>query len=345
MERSNKLSRQRVTLVDVADRAGVSKSTVSLVLQNDRRVKAATRVRVEAAIGALGYVYNRKAAALRSAKPDFVGVIVNDFGLSYPALVAASLEGEVFAAGLTPMLAGCSDNLERQSQLVQTYREHNVGGVILCPAPETDCNWLEGLRRNGCPVVCVMREVAYSNAPVVVADNEYGIRLATQHLIDLGHRKIAMLGGHSNTSDFHQRLNGYLSAMKDAGISAPEGWIVPMQQGRDAGQAAMAQLMATHSDVTAVVCFSDVLAYGVYRYCQEQGIVVGSDLAVVGFDDNPDSRLVWPPLTTVRVSAEKIGQEAWQLMARYLAGEDVAGERRVIDVELVVRNSCGSQSI
>lgn len=336
------MNRQRVTLLDVADKAGVSKSTVSLVLQRDERVKSETRERVEAAINALGYVYNRKAAALRSSKPDFVGVIVNDFGLSYPALVAASLEEAVFASGLTPMLAGCSDSIERQSRLVQTYREHNIGGLVLCPAPETDSNWLESLRRNGCPVVCVMREVAFSQAPVVVADNELGMRLATQHLLDLGHRKIAMLGGHSNTSDFHQRVNGYLQAMKGTGVSVPEGWIVPMQQGRDAGQVAIATLREAHSDVTAVVCFSDVLAYGVYRFCQEQGIQVGRDLAVVGFDDNPDSRLVWPPLTTVRVSAESIGQEAWQLMARYLAGEDVAGERRVIDVELVVRNSCGS---
>lgn len=338
------MSRQKITLLDVADRAGVSKSTVSLVLQNDERVKAETRDRVEDAIRALGYVYNRKAAALRSARPDFVGVIVNDFGLSYPAMVAANLESEVFAAGLTPMLAGCSDDLQRQSQLVQTYREHNVGGVILCPAPQTDSNWLETQRRNGCPVVCVMREVAFSQAPVVVADNKNGMQMATEHLLSMGHRKIAMLGGHINTSDFHQRLNGFLGAMQGAGLSVPESWIIPMQQGRDAGQMAMAQLRSQATEVTAVVCFSDVLAYGVYRFCQEQGIRVGQDLAVVGFDDNPDSRLVWPPLTTVRVSAEKIGQEAWQLMARYLAGEDVAGERRVIDVELVVRNSCGSQA-
>ncbi len=338
------MKRQRVTLLDVADRAGVSKSTVSLVLQGDERVKTETRERVEAAIVALNYVYNRKAAGLRSSKPDSVGVIVNDFGLSYPAMVAASIEASVFSAGLTPMLAGCSDNLARQSQLVQTYREHNVGGVILCPAPETESSWLEGLRRNGCPVVCVMREVAFCQAPVVVADNHSGIMQATQHLLALGHSKIAMLGGHSNTSDFHQRLSGYLAAMKGAGFSVPEGWIIPMPQGRDAGQMAMARLREVAPDVTAVVCFSDVLAYGVYRYCQEQGIVVGRDLAVVGFDDNPDSRLIWPPLTTVKVCAKSLGDEAWELMQRYLNGEDVAGERRVIDVNLVVRNSCGSES-
>lgn len=338
------MSRRNVTLIDVASRAGVSKSTVSLVLRNDDRVKAETRARVRSAIDALGYVYNRKAAALRSATPDLVGVIVNDFGLSYPALVAASLEAEVFGAGMTPMLAGSSDNLERQSQLVQAYREHNVGGVIMCPAPETDSNWLEGLRRNGCPVVCVMREVAYSKAPVVVADNTAGTRLATEHLLALGHRKIAMLGGQSSTSDFHQRLEGFLSAMRGAGVSVPESWIVPIRQDRDAGQAAMATLRQSHRDVTAVVCFSDVMAYGVYRYCQEQSIRVGRDLAVVGFDDNPDSRLVWPPLTTVRVDAGAIGKAAWQLMEKCLAGGEVDAAREVIDVQLIVRNSCGSQS-
>ncbi len=336
------MKRRRITLLDVADRAGVSKSTVSLVLQDDDRVKSETRVRVEEAITALDYVYNRKAAGLRTAKPDFVGVIVNDFGLSYPALVAAAIETSVFGAGLTPMLAGCSDNLSRQSQLVQTYREHNVGGVIMCPAPETESSWLEGLRRNGCPVVCVMREVAFSQAPVVVADNQKGMLQATQHLLSLGHRKIALLGGHPNTSDFHQRLSGYLGAMKGSGVSVPESWIIPMPQGRDAGQMAMARMKQIAPEVTAVVCFSDVLAYGVYRYCQEQGIVVGQDLAVVGFDDNPDSRLIWPPLTTVKVCAKELGDEAWKLMQRYLQGEDVAGERRVIDVNLVVRNSCGS---
>ncbi len=338
------MKKQKVTLLDVAEHSGVSKSTVSLVLQNDPRVKPETRQRVEFAISALGYVYNRKAAALRSTKPDLIGVILNDFGLSYPALVAASLESEIYAAGMTPMLAGTSDTLSRQSQLVQVYREHDVGGVILCPSPDTDCSWIEKITRNHCPIVCVMREVAYSSAPVVVADNHRGMYLATQHLISLGHRKIAMLGGHEGTSDFQHRLNGYLCAMQDAGLSVAKGWVVAIQQAREAGQAAMIQLNQSHQDVTAVVCFSDVLAYGVYRYCQERRLEIGKDLAIIGFDDNPDSQIFWPPLTTVRVSAEKFGQHAWALMSSCLAGDDVAHQRRVIDVELIVRHSCGSHT-
>lgn len=333
---------RRVTLLDVAEHAGVSKSTVSLVLQNDARVKSETRERVEQAIAALNYVYNRKAAALRSQRSDLVGIIINDLALSYPALVAHGLEKSMFEQGFTPMLASCSDDVGRLQRIVRTYQEYNVGGFILCPAPDTDSNWLEGVRRAGYPVVCMMREVPFSKAPVVVANNQTGTEMATQHLLSLGHKRIGFLGGHSHTSDFHQRLNGYLNSMRSAGVSVPENWICPIPQARDAGQQAISQLLARDRQISAVLCFSDVVAYGVYRYCQSHNMQVGKDLAVVGFDDNLDSRLTWPPLTSVRVDAEKIGSRAWSLMAKQLRGEDLSDAREVVEVSLMVRASCGA---
>ncbi|MEZ5534989.1 MAG: LacI family DNA-binding transcriptional regulator [Thiolinea sp.] len=332
-----------MTLHDVARHVGMSKSTVSLVLQGSSSVSDKTRERVLRAIDETGYVYNRKAAALRqSGRHGLIGVIVNGLNTPYSAELLNQLEGLSLEQDILPMFASSSETLAQQEKLLQLYMEHNVGGFIICPAPGTRSTLLDKLWRNGFPLVQVMREVPFSQFPAVVADNRRGLYEATRHLIKLGHRKIAFLGGSEDISDYHERLAGFMDAMNEAGLSVPSGYIYPILQSRAAGRKALKALLEYDPGITAVACFSDLMAYGVLSQSREMGIKVGEDLAVIGFDDLADSRLTHPALTTVRVEAGDFAGKSLQLLKTYMSDPQSPVTREVIPAKLMIRESCGA---
>lgn len=336
-------SGKRVTLHDVASHVGVSKSTVSLVLQGSASVSEKTRERVLRAIDETGYVYNRKAAALRQTRQnDLIGVIVNGLNTPYSAELLHQLESLALEQNIVPMFASNSEKAAQQERLLQLYMEYNVGGFILCPAPATRSTTLDKLWRNGFPLVQVMREVPFSKFPAVVADNRQGLYVATQHLISLGHRKIAFLGGCEDISDYHERVTGFMDAMNEAGLGVPSGYIYPVTQSRAAGRKALEAILEYDPKITAVACFSDLMAYGVLSQSREMGIKVGEDLAVIGFDDLADSRLTHPALTTVRVEAADFASTALNLLKHYIQDQQLPMTREVIPAKLMIRESCGS---
>ncbi len=333
----------RVTLHDVARHAGVSKSTVSLVLQHNGKVSDGTREKVLRSIEETGYVYNRKAASLRqSRRNDLIGVVINGFNTPYTGEILNQIEQLALKKQLAPMIASNSEQLAQQERLVKLYMEYNVGGFIICPAPNTSPSWLDKLWRNGFPLVQIMREVPFGRLPSVVADNRNGVREATRHLIRLGHKKIAFAGGDESISDYHERLAGYMDGMTEAGLPVPNGYVHPVPQSRAAGRKVLQTLLEYDSGLTAIVCFSDLMAYGVLSMSRELGIDVGSDLAVIGFDDLADSRLTHPALTTVQVQPRDFASHALEMLQSYIQNKHAKPERRVIPAILVVRESCGA---
>lgn len=337
------LLNKQVTLHDVARAAGVSKSTVSLVLQGRSSVSAKTRDQVLAAIEATGYVYNRKAAALRQAQQnDLIGVIVNELNTPYSGEVLSQIEKQCFQQNIVPMFASSSDLCEQQERLVQLYMEHKVGGFILCPAPHTERTWLERIWSSGFPLVQIMREVQFSQLPAVLADNHQGAYIAIKHLISLGHQKIAFIGGREDISDYQERLAGYMYALNEAGIRVPAQYICSIPQSRQAGQDGLKQVLSYDPQISAVFCFSDLVAYGVFSMAREMGIRIGKDLAVIGFDDLEDSHITHPALTTVRVEAQDYAIEAMNLLRVYQNNRHAPVVRRVIPARLIIRESCGT---
>jgi len=334
---------KRVTLHDVARHAGISKSTVSLVLRGSDAVSKKARDKVQLAIEATGYVYNRKAAAMRQTRQtDLIGVIVNDLASPYSGEILHVLEGYALGQGIMPMFASNSEALAQQDRLLQLYMEYNVGGFVLCPAPGTHNSTLEKLWRNGFKMVQIMREVPFARFPAVLADNRNGMYQATQHLIKLGHKRIAFIGGSEAISDYQERLTGFMDAMNEADLPVPSGYVHPILQSRAAGQHGLESVLKYDPQITAVVCFSDLMAYGVLNKCRELGIKVGSDLGVIGFDDLADSSLTYPALTTVQVSATDFARQAMDLLKRYMHEPQMPIERKIIPATLVVRESCGS---
>lgn len=334
---------RRVTLLDVAKHVGVSKSTVSLVLRRSAEVNEKTRERVLKGIEQTGYVYNRKAADLRqTATSDLLGVIVNVLNTPYSGELLNHFEQEALKLELVPMFVSNGEQLKQQETLVRKLMEYNVNGLLICPAPLTSAAWLEQIIRNGFPVVQIMREVPFGNFPTVIADNRNGVYTATQHLIQLGHKKIAFIGGVDHTSDYHERLAGYMDAMGDAGLKVPAGYVYQVMQGRAAGRDSLKAVLNYDPEITGVMCFSDLMAYGALSGAREMGLEVGKDLAVVGFDDIADSSLTHPALTTVKVSAAAIAEAAIELLQTYIKDRNAPRQRIVIPTELIVRESCGA---
>lgn len=336
-------SRKRVTLVDVARHAGVSKSTVSLVLRDDGAVRAQTRELVLRSIEATGYVYNRKAAALRqSGHNDEIAILINSFVTPYTAEILHHFEQLALESGNLLLIASNNETQQMQARLIRRYAEHNVGGFIVCPAPGTPASTFDRLWRNGIPIVQIMREVPFGRYPAVVADNRRGIHAATRHLLGLGHRKIAFVGGDESISDYHERVSGYFDAMGEAGLPVPEGYVRPVPQARDVGRRVLPDLLGYDPDISAIVCFSDLVAFALIGAARERGLSVGRDLAITGFDDLADAELTHPALTTVRVEARDFAVNAMQQLQIHIRDPKARAERRVVPARLVVRESCGS---
>ena len=196
----------RATIVDVARRAGVSKSTVSLVLGGSSLVAEATRERVTEAMAELGYIYHRGAATLRGAKSGVLGMVINDLSNPFYVELAIGIEQACQGAGFVPFLANSAEDPVRQQEVIRSMREHGAAGLVLAPAIDTCASDVKGLVV-GLPVVQVMRRLPGLKASLVAPENKEGARKATAHLIAQGHKRVAFVGGPRRYSF---AKNGYL---------------------------------------------------------------------------------------------------------------------------------------
>ena len=188
----------RVTIIDVARRAGVSKSTVSLVLSGSELVAEATKLRVNEAMQALGYVYHRGAASLRAASSDLVGIVIGDLKNPFFAELTAGIEDALFQRGFTPILANTNEDTARQAQVLRAMCEHNVAGIIMSPARGTDTWTLAQQWPSHIPAVITIRRMIGSSLPYVGPDNRKGERAVVEHLLKLGHRAYRFYRGRRN---------------------------------------------------------------------------------------------------------------------------------------------------
>jgi LacI family transcriptional regulator len=351
MERSNKLwegslpkSGRSVTIVDIARAAGVSKSTVSLVLKASPQVREETRQRVLKSMDALGYVYNRSAASLRRARTSIVGMVINDLSNPFFAELAIGIERALQNSGYIPFLANTAESVVRQAEVVRSMREHGAAGIILCPSVDTDARELESLAAPGMPVVLAIRRILGARTSLVVSDNAAGAARATRHLAGLGHRDIAFVGGLAGMVVRDDRIAGFSQAMGEAGLAVDPALVVECMPTRDSGFAAMARLLAAPKRPTGVVCFNDMVAIGVMLAIARAGLAAGRDVAVVGFDDIAEARLVSPALTTISVDAGGLGERAAQMLLRQIAEGGGRPESYIGEARLVVRDSCGAHS-
>jgi LacI family transcriptional regulator len=335
------MAREKVTVVEIAHASGVSKSTVSLVLQGSPLVSETTRAKVNAVIRELGYVYNRGAANLRqsNSKSKIIGIVVNDLTNGFFAELAVGVDRVVQSAGYVQFLSNSGESIDRQREVIASMREHGISGLIISPARGTEAADLKPLVASGIPVVVVVRNVPGAKVSSLMSDNDAGCYLAVEHLLVLGHTRIAFLGGFADTAVFAERLEGYRGAMRKAGIQADETLIIGSAPSRAGGVEAISRALSLAEAPTAAVCFNDAVAFGVCDGLRSRRLEPGADFAVVGFDDVIEAKTAVPALTTISVDPQGMGGRAAQLLLKQISAGKVDAETIVASVRLVVRDS------
>ena len=331
----------RVRLKDVAAHAGVSRATVSLVLRKSPLVKAETRAKVEEAMAGLGYVYNRSAANLRSGASRTVGLVLCEIITPNFAQFTAGIDEVLGTEGYMAFIGNAAEDAARQREVLVRMQEHGVDGLVVVASENTRADALEEGACARIPCVLAQRRVEGFPADYVGPDYGAGMELITEHLIALGHRNIAFIGGVRRIAPLAERMAGFHRALRRHKLKS--GPVVPCAViERSSGYAAARELLAKGEIPSAIVCYNDVVALGVMLALDERGLVPGRDVAVVGCDDVDEAGLHRPALTTFTTDPRVVGREAARLLLRRVAHPDRPREEIIVPPRLVIRQSCGA---
>ena len=329
---------RRPTIIDVAHAAGVSKSTVSLVLQNSALVKEETRVQVKQAMLDIGYVYNRNAANMRSSNAGLIGLVINDLRNPFFTEFATSVQMALSARGYACVLANTDEDPALQAQVVTAMIEHGVSALVISPAYGDEEATFSPLIRAGIPAMQVLRKVdaRTDHFPFAAPDYPTGSRLAAEHLLATGARSIAFIGGVAGRAVTRERMSGYLATLAEAGI---EPVIIPGRASREFGREAARILAQDHPKVDAAIGFNDLVALGVLNGFAERGRPVGPSFRLVGFDDIEECAQAYPALSSVRCNIAGFGKSIAATILSWLEDGHALAAETLTDVELVIRAS------
>lgn len=326
------------TIKDVAALAGISYTTVSHVLNKTRPVSEEVRVKVEAAIASLDYVPSAVARSLKAKTTATIGLLVPNSLNPYFAELARGIEDYCERNGYCVILCNSDDNPQKQRNYLRVLLEKRIDGLIVTSAGG-DSGLVQGLAGVRTPMVIVDRGLEGVNADLVRIDHQHGAYLATRHLLELGHRDIACIGGPGNTSVAQMRLAGFQQALREAGVEAPAERILESDFSSTGGYRAAAQLLDGGQPPSAIFAGNDMMGIGVLRAAAERNIRVPSELSVIGFDDILMSRYVYPALTTVGQSILQLGETAAELLLRRIACRELPVDQRIVTPNIVLRES------
>ena len=338
MARTGSSRARPMTILDVAQAAAVSKSTVSLVLQGSPLIRKATADKVRAAASRLGYVYNRRAAELRRQSSNTIAVIINDLTNPFFTEVLVGIERRLLESDYITLMAHTGEDLELQEKVLRSMREHHAAGIILCPAFGTSPRLLHEVHAWRIPLLVLVRSLGKGNYDYAGSGNERGTLLAARHLLERGHRRIGFLGGQTGAV-FEDRLRGYRRALKAHGLTYDATLVCRAKPDREGGYNGLQRLLAVHPALTAAVCYNDIVALGALAALGEIGRVAGRDFAIVGFDGVRDTAHANPPLSTVDVRPGALGEAAAGLMLERLRHPKGATLRYVAEPTLLLRQS------
>jgi LacI family transcriptional regulator len=334
----------RVTLRDVARVAGVHPGTASRALNEQTRslVNAGTAQRVLEAASELGYRPNPIARGLKTNRSYMVGVLIPDIQNPLFPPIIRGIEDRLDQAGYTPVLANTENDPERERIDFAAMTARQVDGFITATA-RLDHELLDEVTRVGVPIVLVNRRVEDGSLPSSTADDHMGVEIAVDHLAELGHRRIAFLGGPTSLSPGLQRLEGFHDAMrKHELVPDPEMTLTGKAFTVVEGRRLCVELLERRREFTAIVAGNDLMALGCYDALGERGLSCPGDVSVVGYNDMPFADHFNPPITTVRIPHYEIGLAAADLLLGQLGDATDGPSHVVLEPSLVVRGSTAS---
>lgn len=333
-------STKRVTLADVARHAGVSRATASLVLRNAGNLPDRTRERVRDSMRVLGYVYHRGAASLRASRTFSVGLVVPDLGNPFTAEFAQGVEEVLERVGIVTLMVNAFDDAARQQKLITSLLERQVDGFVIFPAVEATATRLPPAPDPTVPTVLAVRDLGLPGSSYVGHDNAAGGRLAAEHLLEHGCRRLGFLGGEAILPPRQERAAGIRAALAAVPGAALTLDLAGPATG-DWARRAVTELLATDGLPDGIICQSDVVAFGLHRAIRDRAPELLDTVRVVSHDDVAEAAWWEPPLTSVAAHGTDLGRQCARTLLDRLDHPDDPGERILLPPRLVVRRSCG----
>lgn len=328
------------TVKEVAERAGVSVASVSRALSGARGVREPVRSRILEAAQALSYRPNRAARDLRVRSSRAVGVLIPDIENPFFTSMVCGIEDILGKTDYSLLLASYNEDPGQEERRLELFRAEGVRGLIFA-ASRNPSRLYSNLGKEGMALVAVSRDIARLPVDQVSVANQDGAHAATSHLIQLGHRRIAIINGPLALTTARDRQAGYDQALREADIAIDERLVIHSDFRQSGGYSGMLQLLALPNPPTAVFAGSNLLTLGALQAIHEHHLTIPDDIAIVGFDEMPWAMSLRPPLTTVAQPAFDVGRTAAELLMSRVREPGLPRRQVVLETKLIVRSSCG----
>lgn len=322
-------------LKDIAEKAGVSISTVSKFLNGKGSLSACTEERIRQALESLGFqgIPVRK----QKSKLKVVGVVIPDIENPFFSSVTKTLELLLFRYGYFLLLCNTENSADLERQFVSYLGRSGVRGILLVPA--TSEKRFDAFERN-IPVLLLDRTIRGTNLPFVMTNHYQGARIAVSYLVQKGRRRIAFIGGRKDISVYEDRLKGYMDELQEQGLDVDHDIVIESDFSFQGGYNTVSLLYERRKPFDAIFAANDLVALGAIERLRELGVAVPHEVSVVGFDDIWLSRLSHPRLTTIRQPIHELCKEAVTTLLKLIDGGEVRVSSKILEPQLVVRESC-----
>ncbi|GAC1429147.1 MAG: substrate-binding domain-containing protein [Ktedonobacteraceae bacterium] len=337
------MSRQEISIADIARMSGVSHSTVSRALHNNPLISREVRERIQRTAQEMGYIPNAIARSLQNQRTHTIGLITTSISDPFFTDIVKGVEEVTQAAGFSIILSISHNDPEQEMAIIETFQQRRVDGIIVASSRISGM-YKERLEQMRIPTVLINSQADAQQKLLhwVAVDDNKGAQLAIEHLLPLGHRAIGYLGIESRPHSNQQRLRGYQQALAAAGIECDASWAI-IESGKEAsyeedvalGEAMLPRLLNT--GVTAVFCYNDMIAIGLLLACRKSGLVVPQQLSIISFDNIRTAEFVTPPLTTIHQPKVELGHLAMKMLLDLLEARPV--EDTILSPTLKVRSS------
>lgn len=333
-----------MSIKEIARIAGVSTATVSRVLNNSDKVKERTAKKVLKVAEDLNYRLDHVARRMRVKKTEslVIGLIITDIGNPFFSNVAKGVENVAFKNNHILMISNTNESPEKEKYILNSMLSEKVSGVIIVPSSGNNI-FLEKLVVDGFPMVMVDRRLKNLNIDSVSINNEKGGLLATQRLINNGHKRIGIICGIKGLSNSEERFEGYKRALDKAGIAIDKDLITYGNYVESGGREAMEKLLSLSDPPTAVFSTNNLMTLGCIKELYSRKISIPDEIALIGFDDSTWAEALIPPLTTVKQPGYELGTNAAELLIKKLNNGNSSIMNIVLNPELIIRESCGTE--
>ena len=328
------------TIHDIARELNISASTVSRAMNDNPRISLKTREKIKALANSLGYRPNTLASNLRNKKSNTIGIVVPLINRHFFSSVISGVEDVAYKAGYTVVISQSNDQADKEINIVQSMFANRVDGLIISIAMQTETfDHLKLFRRKHIPLVFFDRVVDEIETDKIVVDDFAGGFKVTQHLIDQGYQRIAHIAGPLNLMTYRERKNGYRQALIQNGITCDESLVLENRLTSEDGVNAAKQLMSLATPPDAIFCGNDTTALSLMMFLRDKGYRIPRDIGIVGFSNEPFSRVVSPSITTIAQPGFEMGQKAAELIIRKIENKERTYQTIILPTELIIRES------